>query len=86
MWKIGAGLCILGLCLRLWLLERGKILACVVAWMAFEELQVVICSAAYILTPWHVPEGMAVCSAATGFDLGALGLMAVAFIAWRLSR
>jgi hypothetical protein len=46
---------------------------------AFEELKVAICSAWMMADPWHVPDGMATCSAKAGFDLGALGVMFVAF-------
>lgn len=50
----------------------------------FEQTQTVVCSAWYAVDPWHVPVGVAMCSAKAGFDLGALGVMFVALVLWRL--
>lgn len=64
---------------------KARLLAPVIAWWAWEESQVVLCSAAYMLDPWVVPAGQALCSSKLGFDLGALGLVAVAAIAYKLT-
>lgn len=53
----------------------------VVLFVTWQELQVVLCSAAYIQAPWPVPQGQAMCSAAAGFDIGAASIIATAFLA-----
>jgi len=45
----------------------------------FEQMQTVLCSAWYAIEPWPVEVGQAMCSAKAGFDLGALGVMFIAF-------
>ena len=50
----------------------------------WEQMQTVICSAWYAVEPWPVATGQAMCSAKAGFDLGAIGVMFVAFALWRL--
>lgn len=59
----------------------GRLLLAVLAWWSFEELQVVLCTAAWAIEPWHVPEGAAMCSARAGFDIGALTVIIVAALA-----
>lgn len=63
-------------------LLREALFLPLVAWWSFEELQVIICSAWYLVDPWPVPEGGAICSAKAGIDLGAFGILAVALLAW----
>jgi hypothetical protein len=58
-----------------------RLVALVWTW---EQLQTVICSAWYAVEPWPVPVGVAMCSAKAGFDLGAVGVMFVAVVLWRL--
>jgi hypothetical protein len=77
-WKLTSALCILGLLALVWQAKWWPVFAV----FAFEELQVAICSAWFMAAPWHVPEGMAVCSARAGFDIGALGVMFVALVLW----
>ena len=43
------------------------------AWYAWENAQVVACSVWYIVDPWPVPVGAAMCSARAGYDFGLLG-------------
>ena len=50
------------------------------AWWGWEEAQVALCSAWYMAEPWAVAQGQAICSAKVGFDLGAIGIVAVAFL------
>lgn len=78
-WKLTSALCVLGLLALLWQAKWWPLFAV----FAFEELQVAVCSAWYMLSPWHVPDGMATCSAKAGIDLGAFGVMFVAAIVWR---
>jgi hypothetical protein len=54
--------------------------AAVVIWYSAEEAQVAACSVAYIVQPWHVPEGKAQCSALMQTDIGAYGIAVVALI------
>ena len=63
-------------------LLREPLFLPLVAWWSFEELQVIVCSAWYMVEPWAVPEGAAICSAKAGIDLGAFGILAVALLAW----
>lgn len=84
------GAVILGaLWLAAWLLRRNGLLrgivAAVLAWLAFEEAQVVVFSAAYLIHPWPVPQGQALGSARVGLDLHAISLFIVAVRAWRIS-
>jgi hypothetical protein len=57
----------------------------VLYWLAFESLQVFLCSAWYMVEPWEVPVGQSICSAKLGFDMGAVGILIVAMLLWRLS-
>jgi hypothetical protein len=81
-WKLTSALCILGLLALVWQARWWPVFAV----FAFEELQVAICSAWYMVEPWHVPEGMATCSAKAGIDLGAVGVMFVALAVFALLR
>ena len=63
------------------LLKPRGMAAAVAAWFAFEELQVLICSALWVVQPWHVNKGQAMCSAYVGFDIGAISLCIVAAFA-----
>jgi hypothetical protein len=63
----------------------GRLLLAVLAWWSFEELQVVLCTAAWAIEPWHVPEGQAMCSARAGFDIGAITVIIVAGLALAVS-
>ena len=73
----------------LWIIYRlapfARLVALVLIWWAWEELQVVLCSVAYMVDPWDVPLGQSICSARIDFDLGAIGILIVAFLAWKLS-
>ena len=63
------------------LLKPRGMAAAVAAWFAVEELQVLICSALWVVQPWHVNKGQAMCSAYVGFDIGAISLCIVAAFA-----
>lgn len=81
-WKLCSAVCILGLLAYLYVPRWWPVFGV----FAFEESQVVICSAWYIADPWPVPDGMGVCSAKSGIDLGALGVTFVAFALLRATR
>lgn len=83
---------LLGACLALVLLSavgrvyrQSRELLAVLAVGAWYQLQTMLCAAAYIVSPWPIPEGRGMCSARIDFDLGALGLLAVAWVAWRMT-
>lgn len=76
------GLTILALIWTVYLLsDGGRLLLAVVLWWTFEELQVVLCSMAWMVDPWYVPQGQAMCSARAGFDIGAISVIIVAGLA-----
>lgn len=72
-------LCLIWLCYHL--AGGGKLVLAVAAWWSFEELQVVLCTAAWAIEPWHVPKGKAMCSAKAGFDIGAITVIIVSALA-----
>jgi hypothetical protein len=57
----------------------------VLLWWAWEECQVLLCSVAYMVEPWHVEVGDGICSARFGFDIGAAGILFVAYLAHRVN-
>ena len=67
-------------------LTKSAAVLAVSMWWSFEELQVVLCTAWFWFDPWPVATGQAMCSAKAGFDLGAVGIMAVGVLLWRLHR
>lgn len=82
----------LGACMALVLLsvvyrlaQPSALLHAVLAVGAWAQLQAILCTLAFILKPWAVLPGQGMCSARVDFDLGALGLLGVAWIAWRLT-
>lgn len=81
------GFAILVLLLTVWLQSsRSRALGAVLLWWAYEETQVVVCSAMYSFSPWPVEPGQAICSARAGIELGAFGIMIVAGVCWYLVR
>ena len=80
---------LLGACLVLVLLsvvyrlaKPSRLLLIVLAFSAWTQLQALICSAAYIVEPWAIEPGQGMCSARADFDLGAVGLMVLGWLAW----
>jgi len=65
-------------------MARDRWVWLVSAWWIWENLQVAICSFWFIASPWHIEPGQAMCSAKLGFDLGAVGMLIVAVMMWRL--
>lgn len=64
---------------------RSRALYAVLCLAAWYSLQTLICSAAYLNEPWPIPPGMGMCSARIDFDLGALGIVAIAAITCALT-
>lgn len=81
---LGAALVLVLLSMVYRLAPRSKSLLAVLALAAWYSLQTLICSAAYMIEPWPTEPGVGICSSRIGFDLGALGLLAVAFVAYWL--
>lgn len=75
---------VLGLMWSLWAREKSKPLALVMLWLAFEQLQIVVCSSLWIYEPWVVPSGMSICHAKSGLDTGMIGIFIISLIAWDL--
>lgn len=59
---------------------RSLIVLLAALWWAAEELMVMGCSVAYIVSPWEVLPGEAQCSALLQFDLGRIGALALAVL------
>lgn len=72
----------------LWLLSSylrpaDKLAAWALVLYALHEASAVLCATWFIVAPWPIATGQAMCSAKIGFDLGALGLLLVALLASR---
>ena len=65
---------------------RSRVLLAVLCLACWYSLQTLICSAAYMVEPWEVLPGQGICSARVEFDLGAVGVMLVAGLAFWLSN
>ena len=76
-WNACGGLARLALVLALAWRVRSLAVLLVALWWACEELMVVGCSLAYIVSPWEVAPGAAQCSALLQFDLGRIGIFVV---------
>ena len=61
---------------------RHRFVFLAAAYYAFEELQSLLCSLAYMVDPWPVAQGQSLCSAKVGFDLGAVGVMLAGLVLW----
>jgi predicted membrane metal-binding protein len=66
--------------------RSSRLLLLVIAYWAWEELQVVLCSGLYLVEPWEVQPGQGICSAKIGLDLGALGILIVAGLLYYITR
>ena len=62
--------------------RRGWVLYPLAWWMA-EEILVIGCNAAFIVSPWVVPAGQDMCSSLLQIDLGRLGALVLAGFAMR---
>lgn len=78
-----ASIVFLALIAAAWKRSRIVMLAC--AYGAWEYGQTALCSAAYLVKPWPVAEGQAMCSAWVGWDVGFVGLLFAAYVAHEAS-
>lgn len=63
--------------------EHTRAGAAIFLWWAWEELQVLTCTAWFMVDPWPVAQGQAICSAKAGFDLGAAGVLILSLVLMR---
>ena len=52
-------------------------MAAVVAWIAAEELQVIVCNVAFAVHPWTIQPGQEMCSSLVGADMAKFAALAV---------
>jgi hypothetical protein len=78
-----AVLCILA---QHWMRRVAGPIMLAAAYAAWEEAQGAICPIWYIVEPWHVPQGAAMCSARAGYDFGVLGASVAAGVVWSIYR
>jgi hypothetical protein len=83
-WNIlGAVICLM-FAGAIFLAYPSRALGLVLAWIGFEEVQVIMCGVAWLWNPWNVPAGQDVCSSALGFNLAAVGIVLITFLLLRL--
>lgn len=76
-WNIGAAVPLLVLSFGWALWARSRIVWGVwLAWL-WHEACVIVCSLAFIVAPWVIPEGVGQCSAWADADLAKLGVFAL---------
>lgn len=63
------------------LAPRSTPVTLVALWWSIEEVQVALCSFAYMVRPWPVPVGHSICSARLDLDLGAVGIVVIFWLA-----
>lgn len=66
--------------------RHSALLTAVLLYAAYTQLQTALCVTAYVIEPWQIQAGQGMCSARIDFDLGAVGLLIVAAIAFKLSK
>ena len=79
-WNACGGFARLALVLALAWRVRSFPVLLVALWWACEELLVIGCSVAYIVSPWQIDPGQAQCSALLQFDLGRIGVFVAIFL------
>lgn len=72
--------------LAVWLAPRSLPVTLVALWWSIEEVQVALCSFAYMLKPWPVAPGQSICSARLDLDLGAIGIVIVFWLSLYVYR
>lgn len=64
--------------------EWSRLTWLVAIWFAGEELLVAWCSAAWLIAPWESLPGDELCTGRVGFKLGAIGLVVLAVLAYKV--
>lgn len=68
------------------LAPRAHAITAIALWWSVEEVQVALCSFAYMVRPWPVSVGQSICSARLDFDLGAIGIVVLFWLSLFLYR
>jgi hypothetical protein len=68
------------------LAPRSSALTLVALGWSVEEVQVVLCSFAYMHQPWPVAPGQSICSARLDLDLGAIGIVVLFWLSLYVYR
>lgn len=68
------------------LTPRWPALTGIALWWSVEEVQVALCSFAYMVRPWPVAVGQSICSARLDLDLGAIGIVVVFWLSLYVYR
>lgn len=68
------------------LVPRSTPVTLVALWWSIEEVQVALCSFAYMVRPWPVHVGHSICSARLDLDLGAVGIVVIFWLALYVYR
>ena len=68
------------------LAPRASALTLVALWWSVEEVQVALCSFAFMHRPWPVAPGQSICSARLDLDLGAIGIVVVFWLSLYVYR
>ena len=85
-WNISGAIICLMFAGAIFLAYPSKALGLVLAWIGFEEIQVILCGVAWMWNPWEIPEGQDVCSSALGFNLASIGIVLITFLLLRIVR
>ena len=80
-WNLFGAVAVLSLLGIIWQQNRGAILGSVLAWFAYEESLVGICSAWRMVDWWPVLHGQEQCSARIEVNIGAASLVAIGALA-----
>lgn len=68
------------------LVPRSTPVTLVALWWSIEEVQVALCSFAFMVRPWPVAVGQSICSARLDLDLGAVGIVVIFWLALYVYR
>lgn len=68
------------------LAPRSSALTAIALWWSVEEVQVALCSFAFMARPWPVQVGQSICSARLDLDLGAIGIVVVFWLSLYVYR
>lgn len=64
----------------------SRIAAIAASVWSFYEIQVALCSFLYMYDPWPLPQNVPVCSSRVDLDLGAVGLVLIAWAVFYIKR
>lgn len=76
-WNALGALARLALVLALVYPIKAPGIGAVLAWLSAEELQVVVCNAAFAFRPWEIAPGQEMCSSMIGQDISKYAAVAV---------